>query len=110
MYYRWRNQFGGMNANDAKWLKDLERENAGPRRLLTALGRGMSKSDVGFYSLRGPMAGRAARFDHHLWPAFVMRAPPQSTQSSPRHVRRDVAVDVSGDADAGMAQHLRGHL
>ena len=27
-YYRWRNQFGGMNANDAKRLKDLERENA----------------------------------------------------------------------------------
>jgi putative transposase len=24
-YYRWRSQFGGMNANDAKRLKDLER-------------------------------------------------------------------------------------
>jgi transposase-like protein len=33
-YYRWRNQFGGMNANDAKRLKDLERENATLQRLL----------------------------------------------------------------------------
>ena len=32
--YRWRNQFGGMNANDAKRLKDLERENATLKRLL----------------------------------------------------------------------------
>jgi putative transposase len=33
-YYRWRNQFGGMNADDAKRLKDLERENATLKRLL----------------------------------------------------------------------------
>ena len=26
-YYRWRNQFGGLKADDAKKLKDLEREN-----------------------------------------------------------------------------------
>jgi putative transposase len=26
-YQRWRNQFGGMNADDAKRLKELEREN-----------------------------------------------------------------------------------
>jgi transposase-like protein len=25
-YYRWRNQFGGLKADDAKRLKDLERE------------------------------------------------------------------------------------
>ena len=33
-YYRWRNQFGGLKANDAKPLKDLERENATLKRLL----------------------------------------------------------------------------
>ena len=27
-YYRWRNQFGGLKADDAKRLKELERENA----------------------------------------------------------------------------------
>lgn len=35
-YYRWRNQFGGLKADDAKRLKDLERENStlkdSPRR------------------------------------------------------------------------------
>ena len=33
-YYRWRNQFGGLKAEDAKKMKDLERENATLRRLL----------------------------------------------------------------------------
>lgn len=33
-YYRWRNQFGGMKADDAKRLKDLERQNATLKRLL----------------------------------------------------------------------------
>ena len=27
-YYRWRNQFGGMKADEMKRLKDLEKENA----------------------------------------------------------------------------------
>jgi putative transposase len=33
-YHRWRNQYGGMKANDAKRLKELERENAQLRRLV----------------------------------------------------------------------------
>jgi transposase-like protein len=33
-YYRWRNQFGGLKADDARRLKDLERENATLKRLL----------------------------------------------------------------------------
>jgi putative transposase len=33
-YYRWRNQVGGLKADDAKRLKDLERENAALKRLL----------------------------------------------------------------------------
>jgi transposase-like protein len=33
-YYRWRNQFGGLKADDAKKLKDLDRENATLKRLL----------------------------------------------------------------------------
>jgi putative transposase len=33
-YYRWRNQFGGLKADDAKRLKDLERENATLKSLL----------------------------------------------------------------------------
>jgi transposase-like protein len=33
-YYRWRNQFGGLKADDAKRLKDLEQENSTLKRLL----------------------------------------------------------------------------
>jgi transposase-like protein len=32
--YRWRNQFGGLKADDAKRLKELEWENATLKRLL----------------------------------------------------------------------------
>src|SRR4249919_3652031 len=33
-YYRWRNQFGGLKADDAKRLKDLEKENSTLKRML----------------------------------------------------------------------------
>jgi transposase-like protein len=32
--YRWRNQFGGMKAHDARRLKDLERENTRLKRIV----------------------------------------------------------------------------
>ncbi len=33
-YHRWRHQFGGMKAEDAKRLRELERENAQLKRLV----------------------------------------------------------------------------
>jgi len=33
-YHRWRNQYGGMKADDAKKLKDLERENSQLKRIV----------------------------------------------------------------------------
>jgi putative transposase len=33
-FYRWRNQYGGMKADDAKRLKELEHENARLKKLL----------------------------------------------------------------------------
>ncbi len=33
-YHRWRNQFGGMKADEVKRLKDLERENARLKRIV----------------------------------------------------------------------------
>jgi putative transposase len=33
-YHRWRNQFGGMKADDAKRLKGLERENVQLKRIV----------------------------------------------------------------------------
>ena len=33
-YHRWRNQYGGMKADDAKRLKELERENGRLKRIV----------------------------------------------------------------------------
>ena len=33
-YHRWRNQFGGMKADDAKRLRELERENTRLKRIV----------------------------------------------------------------------------
>jgi transposase-like protein len=33
-WYRWKNQYGGMNADDAKRLKELEKENSRLKKLL----------------------------------------------------------------------------
>ena len=33
-WYRWRNQYGGMKADDAKRLKELERENTRLKRIV----------------------------------------------------------------------------
>ena len=37
-YHRWRNQYGGMKADDAKRLKELERENAMLKRIVADKG------------------------------------------------------------------------
>lgn len=37
-HYRWRNQFGGLKADDAKRLKELEKENSTLKRLLADAG------------------------------------------------------------------------
>jgi putative transposase len=36
-YYRWRNELGGLKLDQAKQLKELERENAKLKRLVTEL-------------------------------------------------------------------------
>jgi putative transposase len=36
-YYRWRNKYGGMNGDDAKRLKELEKENLRLKRIVADL-------------------------------------------------------------------------
>jgi putative transposase len=59
-YYRWRNQFGGLKADDAKRLKDLERENATLKRLLAEaeLEKAALKEIALETSEPGPASGR----------------------------------------------------
>jgi transposase-like protein len=58
-YYRWRNQFGGLKADDAKRLKDLERENSTLKRLLAdaELEKAALKEIAGETSRPGTPAG-----------------------------------------------------
>jgi putative transposase len=62
-YYRWRNQFGGLKADDAKRLKDLERENATRKRLLAdaELERPRARRSPGEPSKPGTPAGGVSR-------------------------------------------------
>ncbi len=60
MYYRWRNQYGGMKTDDAKRLKELERENSRVKKIVAdqALDIDMLKEvNRGNFSAR-PNAGR----------------------------------------------------
>ena len=61
-YYRWRNQFGGLKADDAKRLKDLERENSTLKRLLAEaeLEKAALKEIARGTSKPGPPASRRA--------------------------------------------------
>ncbi len=45
-YYRWRREYGGMKVDQAKRLKDLERENARLKRLLADAEIEMAKADI----------------------------------------------------------------
>jgi putative transposase len=53
-YYRWRNQFGGLKADDAKRLKDLEKENSTLKRLL-------ADAELEKAALKGDRSGRSYR-------------------------------------------------
>jgi transposase-like protein len=67
-YYRWRNQFGGLKADDAKRLKELKRENSTLKRLLAdpSWRRPRSRRSPGETSEPGVPAGsRAPPHDDH---------------------------------------------
>ena len=81
-HYRWRNQFGGLKADDAKRLKDLERENATLKRLLAAA-----------------ELEKAARVSER----FVCRVTGQNRTTQ----RRPPAATTSTDPDAALQAWLR---
>ena len=46
-YYRWRREYGGLTVDQAKRLKDLEKENAKLRRQLSEAKEKLKKSGLG---------------------------------------------------------------
>ena len=87
-YHRWRNQYGGMKADDARRLRELERENARLKRILAAGATGLppmsrsSPSEVSSALAGGPSAAAAGS----RAPSRHRRRQPRSrgTSSRPR--------------------------
>ncbi|MEV4605076.1 IS3 family transposase [Amycolatopsis sp. NPDC049253] len=107
-YYRWRNQFGGLKADDAKRLKDLERENATLKRLLAdAELEKAALKEIAKGKLLSPERRRAAV--HHLMRVlgvserFACRVTGQNrgTQRRPRQAQ------TIADPDAALRTWLR---
>jgi hypothetical protein len=96
-HYRWRNQFSGLKADDAKRLKNLERENATLKRLLAEaeLEKAALKEIARETSKPGAPAGRRAAPDAVMQVSERVTGQHRTTQ---RH-RRDQSKET--------AQHWR---
>ena len=90
-YHRWRNQYGGMKADDAKRLKELERENAqlkatgrriGPRRRDASEVVSVGQCEPNTSS--GSAASLPAAGDGGAIPTCCQAAPGRTRPSEPR--------------------------
>ena len=109
-YFRWRNQFGGLKVQDAKRLKELERENSTLKRLLAdaELEKGSVEGDREG-KLLSPQRRRAAV--HHLIEVmgvserFACRVTGQH-RTTRRH-QPTAAKPADPDPDAALRRWLR---
>ncbi|MGY1962584.1 IS3 family transposase [Nocardia gipuzkoensis] len=107
-YYRWRNQFGGLKADDAKKLKELERENTVLKRLLAeAELEKAALKEIAKGKLLDPERRRAAVA--HLQRLFGMseRAACRVTGQHRSTQRRPPADQRGTDPDSGLREWLR---
>ena len=106
-YFRWRNQFGGLKAQDAKRLKELERENASLKRLLAEAELEKAALKEIAKGILNPARRRAAV--HHLIEVlgvserFACRVVGQH-RSTQRHEPVSATVE---DPDAALREWLR---
>ncbi|HET9891958.1 MAG TPA: IS3 family transposase, partial [Mycobacterium sp.] len=107
-YHRWRNQFGGLKAEDAKRLKDLERENATLKRLpADAELEKVALKEIAPGKLLGPERRRAAV--RHLQRVlgvserFACRVTGQHRATQ----RHEATAATPADPDAALRQWLR---
>ncbi|MFB9280813.1 IS3 family transposase [Microbacterium laevaniformans] len=107
-YYRWRNQYGGLKADDAKRLKELEKQNATLKRLLAEaeLEKAALKELAGG-KLLSPDRRRAA-VDHlkrKLWVSERMAC--RLVGLSRSAYRRPLKGDTALDPDRAFREWLR---
>jgi len=107
-YYRWRNQFGGLKADDAKRLKDLEEENSTLKRLLAdAELEKAALKEIARGKLLSPERRHAAV--HHLMKImgvserFACRVTGQNRTTQ----RHQPAASTPADPDAALRAWLR---
>ncbi|WP_341579584.1 IS3 family transposase [Microbacterium schleiferi] len=109
-YYRWRNQYGGLKADDAKRLKELEKQNATLKRLLAEaeLEKAALKELAGG-KLLGPDRRRAAV-------AHLIRTLQVSERMACRLAglsrsayRRPLKGDTAADPDRALRDWLRAY-
>src|SRR3954465_206118 len=106
-YYRWRNQCGGLKADDAKRLKDLERENSTLKRLLADAELEKAALKEIARKLLSPERRRAAV--HHLIRVmgvserFACRVTGQNRTTQ----RREPTGTTVADPDAALREWLR---
>ncbi|WP_448256081.1 IS3 family transposase [Microbacterium aurum] len=109
-YYRWRNQYGGLKADDAKRLKELEKQNATLKRLLAEaeLEKAALKELAGG-KLLGPGRRRAAVA--HLLRTLQMseRMACRLAGLSRSAYRRPLKGDTAADPDRALRDWLRAY-
>ncbi|MEO2130829.1 MAG: IS3-like element ISAar43 family transposase [Microbacterium sp.] len=109
-YYRWRNQFGGLKADDAKRLKELEKQNATLKRLLAEaeLEKAALKELAGG-KLLGPGRRRAA-VDHLKRKLRVSeRMACRLAGLSRSAYRRPLQGETTADPDLALRDWLRAY-
>ncbi|WP_404443602.1 IS3 family transposase [Microbacterium marinum] len=109
-YYRWRNQYGGLKADDAKRLKELEKQNATLKRLLAEaeLEKAALKELAGG-KLLGPGSRRAA-VAHLLRTLQVSeRMACRLAGLSRSAYRRPLKGDTAADPDRALRDWLRAY-
>ena len=97
-YYRWRREYGGMKVDQAKRLKELERENAQLKKIVAdqALDNSMLRElSRGNFLARRSAAGRSHRYRTSSWSrndervsSSGRRAPPNATCHASRRTSR----------------------
>ncbi|WP_126412609.1 IS3-like element ISAar43 family transposase [Acidipropionibacterium jensenii] len=109
-YYRWRNQYGGLKADDAKRLKELEKQNATLKRLLAEaeLEKAALKELAGG-KLLGPGRRRAA-VDHLKRKLRVSeRMACRLAGLSRSAYRRPLQGETTADPDLALRDWLRAY-